>query len=180
MFIERMDGQDYIDKTREYLDYLEKHINNIARAFQEVSEACDGMAWVGDDFSWHTLRNEVEQHDLSKFTKEEFTQYRDNFCPTQFELDNPMSVKQNFGNAWNHHKRHNPHHHESIRYEAGLPGLTELDIVHMIVDWTAMSYKFGGSAQSYYEANADKITVRGDFLPFMYEVFSRIRKYNDT
>ena len=27
MFINRMAGQDYIDATRKYLDYLEEHLN---------------------------------------------------------------------------------------------------------------------------------------------------------
>ena len=55
-FIDRMKGQDYIDKSREYLDYLEEHLENVRQAFIELSNACDGkMMWVGDDFAWHTL-----------------------------------------------------------------------------------------------------------------------------
>lgn len=38
-----MKGQDYIDKSRQYLDYLEEHLNNVQFAFTEVSDACDGM-----------------------------------------------------------------------------------------------------------------------------------------
>lgn len=174
MFIERMDGQEYIDKTREYLDYLEEHLNNIAKAFQELSEACNGLAWVGDGLAWHTLRQEVEQHDLSKFSKLEFTTYRKKFFPVKGE---PFD-KHDWEMAWYNHKKCNPHHHEAIRYEAGMPGLTESDLVHMIVDWTAMSYKFGGTAQSYYEANTDKISINEEFIPFVYEVFERIRSHN--
>jgi len=66
-FLERMKGQDYINKTREYLDYLEEHLENVRRAFCELSEKCDGMWWVGDDMSWHTIRGEVEWHEFMNY-----------------------------------------------------------------------------------------------------------------
>jgi hypothetical protein len=44
-FINRMKGQDYIDKTREYLNYLEEHLENVRRAFCELSDICVGMHW---------------------------------------------------------------------------------------------------------------------------------------
>lgn len=168
MFIEKMKGQDYIEKTREYLDYLEEHLNNVAKAFQEVSEACDGMAWVGDDLTWHTLRREVEYHDMSKFSKEEFTQYRGKFFSVDDELHDTQLLDMNFDNAWDNHKHKNHHHWETASKET--------DIVHMIVDWTSMSYKFGGSAQEYYEKNKYDIKVDKKFIPFMYEVFRRLSK----
>lgn len=174
MFIERMDGQDYIDQTRAYLDYLEQHLSNIAKAFQELSEACDGMAWVGDDWSWHTIRKEVEQHDLSKFSKLEFTTYRKKFFPVEGE----SFSEHDWDIAWHNHQKCNPHHHQSIRYDAGMPGLTEHDLVHMVVDWTAMSYEFGGTAESYYLANQSTIPIHEEFKPFLQELFDRLRRYN--
>jgi len=171
MFIEKeqMVGLEYIKRTREYLDYLEEHLVNIAKAFQEVSEACDGMAWVGDDYTWHNFRQEVCYHDISKFSEEEFVQYRAKFFPATIELYDC------FDPAWDNHKKENPHHWESIRYDAKRPGETETDIVHMIIDWTAMGYKFGDTAQEYYEANKSKIKIQEDFTPFMYEVFGRLK-----
>jgi len=166
MFIRKMEGQECIDNTRKYLDYLEEHLNNIAKAFQEVSEACDGMAWVGDDYTWHSLRREVEMHDLSKFSKEEFTQYRDKFFTSFEEFADKDSINLEFDKAWDNHKKENHHHWETAT--------TEDDIVHMIVDWTAMGYKFGDTAQKYYEANMDDIKVDKKHLPFMYEIFKRI------
>jgi len=161
-FINRMKGQDYIDKTREYLIYLEKHLENVRRAFCELSEICDGMWWVADDVSWHTLRVEVEYRDLSKFSKEEFVQYRDFFFPVNDE------DKKNSGmdTAWENHKVKNPHHHETVK--------NRLDVIHMIIDWTAMGYKFGDTAQQYYETNKDKINLTDDQIKIMYEVFHRI------
>jgi len=169
-------GHQYIKATRDYCDYIEEHLNNVYRAFHEVAKACDGMDWVGDDYTYHTLRSEVMAHDLSKFSKEEFVPYRSNFFGTQeLEEDNSFTL------AWEHHKENNPHHWESIRYPETKEGTcgygrTEMDLVHMIVDWTSMSYKFGGDAQSYYETNKDNIIIREEWLPFAYEVFNNIRK----
>lgn len=164
-FINRMAGQDYIDQTRAYLDYLEEHLENVRLAFNEVSRACEGMTWVGDDYTWHTLRAEVEAHDLSKFSKEEFVQYRDSFYPASGK------DKQNSGmeEAWENHKARNHHHHETAT--------TALDIVHMVIDWTAMGYKFGDTAQQYYEANKDKINLSEENKAFMHEMFDHIKAY---
>jgi hypothetical protein len=165
-FIERMNGQDYIDRSREYLDYLENHLNNVKRAFDELSRACEGMMWVGNDFAWHTLRVEVENHDLSKFSKEEFVQYRDSFFPVK------TTDKKNSGmdSAWENHKQKNHHHHETAE--------NYMDIVHMVIDWTAMGYKFGDTAQEYYERNRNKINLSSNHKRFMYEIFDKIKKYN--
>ena len=163
-FINKMKGTDYIEKIRAYLDYLEEHLENVRKAFCELSVTCDGMWWVGDDMSWHTLRAEVEHHDLSKFSKEEFVQYRDSFFPVSDD------DKKNSGmtEAWEHHKKENHHHHETVSHR--------LDVIHMIIDWTAMGYKFGDTAQQYYEANKDKISLTEDQIETMYEVFGRIKE----
>ena len=130
-FIRRMKGEDYIESTRKYLDYLQEHLANVSKAFSELSEACDGKEhWVGDDCAWHTLHNEVVRHDISKFSKEEFVQYRDHFfAVNDFDKENSC-----FGAAWENHKKENHHHHETAK--------NYNDLVHMVVDWVAMSYKF--------------------------------------
>ncbi len=166
-FIQRMRGQDYIDKTRQYLDYLEEHLENVRLAFQEVSEACEGMMWVGDDYSWHTFRQEVICHDLSKFSKEEFTQYRDSF----FQVSDGDKDNSDFDLAWEHHKDQNHHHHETAE--------NYMDIVHMVIDWTAMGYKFGDTAEDYYLRNSQKIVLPEKHTEFMHEVFDRLRRYRD-
>jgi len=163
-FINRMDGQDFIDKTREYLSYLEEHLENIRIAFIAISNACDGMAWVGDDCSWHTLRNQVMAHDLSKFSKEEFVQYRDAFYP----VDDVCKQDSGFNDAYKNHIKKNTHHYGTAK--------TYNDIVHMVIDWTAMGYKFGDTAQSYYENNKQIVSLSKDHQKFIYEIFDRIRK----
>ncbi|MCP4749860.1 MAG: hypothetical protein GY866_03115 [Proteobacteria bacterium] len=162
-YINRMKGQDYIDKSIEYLDYIEEHLENVKRAFCELSKICEGMWWVGDDKMWHTLRQEIIHHDLSKFSREEFVQYRDSFYP----VDPSDKTNSKMEEAWEHHKLKNSHHHGTVKDYS--------DVVHMIIDWTAMGYKFGDSAQGYYETNKDKICLSDDHKKFMYEIFDRIK-----
>lgn len=167
-YINRMVGQDYIDKLREYLDYVEEHLENVRKAFCELSDICQGMWWVGDDINWHTLRMDVEWHDVSKLSQAELVPYADKFYPTKHE---PMEWHDNFfDKAWEHHKKHNSHHHESLK--------NNIDVVHMIIDWTAMGYKFGDTAQQYYETNKDKISLTEKQKEVMYEIFERIEKHN--
>jgi len=159
-FIRRMKGQDYIDSTRKYLDYLEEHLVNVAVAFSELSEACDGKEyWVGDDCTWHTLHHEVTNHDLSKLSKNEFTQYRDNFFPV-CDKDKKNS---GFVDAWENHKQENHHHHETAtNYN---------DLVHMVVDWVAMSYKFKDNPRKFYEET--KLTMGDNITPEFNKFISR-------
>ena len=50
----------------------------------------------------------------------------------------------------------------------------------MVIDWTAMGYKFGDTAQEYYEANKDKIVIKEIALyNFMYEIFDKIALYKE-
>lgn len=161
-FIEKkqMEANRYIQSSRDYLDYLEEHIENVRKAFIELSGKCSGMAWGGDDMTWHTIRQQVCFHDISKLTKEEFVQYRDSFYPVK-EGD---KEKSGFDAAWENHKKLNHHHHETAA--------NYLDIIHMVIDWTAMGYKFGDTAQEYYEANKDRIVIKEKALyNFMYEIF---------
>lgn len=178
MFIEQnqMIGQHLIDSTRAYCDYLEEHFNNIRRAFQELSEACDGMSWVRDDYTWHTIRNEVCWHDVSKFSTAEFVPYRDKFFPGTLTSSGDYPE---FPEAWKHHYEHNEHHWEFI---AALPedtpvGTVECYLIHMVVDWMAMGYKFGDTAQQYYEANSHKVTLKPDQVDFIYELFNKLKEH---
>jgi len=166
-FIDKMKGQQYIDNTRAYLDYIENHLENVCRAFHEITDACKHMAWVSDDYTWHTVRIDVERHDISKFCRQEFTQYRDYFYPT-LPHDKENSA---FQEACAHHIASNRHHHESAT--------TFIDIIHMVIDWTAMGYVHGDTAQEYYEKNQEKINLTKSHKDFMLEIFRNIKEYND-
>ncbi len=161
---EHMRGFEHVQKFREYLDYLEEHLENVRKAFNDLSQKCDGLWWVGDDTSWHSIRQQVCHHDISKFSEEEFVEYQMAFFPVKGE-------ESTLNDAWEHHKNNNTHHHESLK--------NNWDIVHMIIDWTAMGYKFGDTAQEYYENNMDKMTITDEQKEIMYEIFNKIAEWKE-
>ena len=141
-YLPRMDAQDYIDKTREYLDYVEEHIENVRLSFIELVDKCSSIYWIADDYRYYGLYAEVKQHDVSKLSAYELVQYRDNFYPVRPDrpIEQKWQAKDAFNAAWEHHKLRNSHHHESLR--------NEFDVIHMIIDWMAMGRKFGDTPRT--------------------------------
>lgn len=165
-----------IEKTREYLDYIEEHYNNVQRAWKEFQVKCKSDRSVSDDFHWGTLDKEIEFHDVSKLSNEELVKYRENFFPTKSESE----TKRNLNSAWTHHKEANMHHWENwATKNFHYPNEWEIHCVHMIIDWIAMSYKFGDTATEYYEKNKDEIKIPDyahDYVVELLEMFYKVTK----
>ncbi len=161
-----MEGLFLIAKFREYINYLEEHLLNVRKAWNELQVKCSGMRFIYDDYVFNWICNEVMEHDLSKFSEAEFVQYRKGFYPTLSESKFDMSE------AWEHHKKENPHHWENwARNNFTNPVEWEVHCVHMVIDWMAMSYKFGSSYIEYYEKHMKRIKLPGYAVAFIYEIF---------
>jgi len=161
-----MQALELISKTREYLDYIERHIKNVAQAWLEIQDKCKGMRFIYDDYVFHTLNKEVELHDVSKLSEHEFIQYRKSFFPTSSE------PKVRLVEAWEHHKKNNHHHWETWTSEkCRNPYFEEIHCAHMVIDWLAMSYEFGGTPREYYEANKERIEIPKWAILFITEIF---------
>jgi len=161
---------ELIDKTREYLDYIEGHVMNVHKAWKELQVKCSDMRFIYDDYVYRTIESEVERHDLSKLSEDEFVQYREFFYPCADEKKKPL------GKFWEHHKNNNQHHWENwtVTCNSDDPHEWEVHCVHMVIDWMAMGYQFGDTSQQYYEANKDKIKLPEYAVKFIYEIFERI------
>ena len=165
-----------IKKTREYLDYLEEHILNVEKAWSELQDKCKDMRFMWDDYYYFSIQDAVEAHDISKLSEQEFVQYRKAFYSAKNEPKYDMSE------AWEHHKRENPHHWENWTELGWGNPAAEVHCVHMVIDWIAMGYKFGDTAQFFYEKNQDKINIPKEAVSFIYKIFRRLdsRKENKT
>ena len=165
-----MNTLELINKTREYLDYLENHIHNVYKAWDILQEKCKDMRFIYDDYVFHSIDSEVQVHDLSKLSEDEFIQYRKVFFPMEGE---PL---YRLHEAWDHHKYYNSHHWENWTVlNSKNPYKWEIDCVHMVIDWMAMGYHFNDTAQSYYEKNKHKIVLPEYAVQFIYEIFERIK-----
>lgn len=158
-----------IKKFREYLDYIEEHYNNVQKAWALVREKCADFDFVKDKNLSIQIEEAVKQHDLSKLSEQEFTQYRQFFYPTTTEEKNVDL----FNTAWEHHKANNDHHWQTWT-QFGCDEKKLIALIHNIIDLVAMGFKFGDTAQEYYEKNKDRILLPQWAIIRMYDIFKRI------
>lgn len=158
-----------INKTREYLNYLEKHYNNVQKAWIFIKSKCpnDEFRFLFDDYVHGLIDIDVVNHDKSKLSSSEFIQYREWFFPCEGEAKD----KESFNKAWEHHKANNVHHWQNWTKDKDNP-YADAYVIMMIIDWVAMSYEFGDTAKDYYESNKSKIDLPEWAVELMYKVFS--------
>ena len=130
------------------------------------------------------LASRAESHDASKFEPEERIPYvwltefhRKRHCGETFEY--PRGIEERVRRAIDHHVTSNRHHPE---YHADPNDMTEIDLIEMVCDWTAMSQEFeqdNGSARGW----ADKtIGTRVHFnsanTEFVYQMIDELDRQN--
>jgi len=140
------------DKEQEYKNYIEEHINNTKKAWQQVQNKLKGEYEISDELK-KKINTLIENHDKSKYSKEEFEGYRQFFFPETGKEKN----KEEFNKSWKHHYTINKHHWQ---HWVGKKMPLEY-IIEQLCDWKAMSMKFGDTPQSYY----NKEKARIDFTP---------------
>jgi len=167
-----MDGFTNIKKIREYCDYLERHLNNVQKAWVTLQKVLSDDRVIYDDFYFHMINHLISEHDLSKFSKEEFIQYQEVFFP--------VGYKGCLGDAWDNHKRLNPHHWENwTKRNEKFPDENVCHCVCMICDWMAMSMELGGTAEEYYQTVKDDIALPEWADKFLMETFQKLKERDD-
>lgn len=159
-------------KEEEYMNYIKEHVCNVYNAFNNLFLSRLNQFEINSEyFTLESLyqaiedlnKGRIQDHDLSKYSEEEFEPYRAKYYPTEKErsglTDEAKSlVEKNADIAWQHHYRTNPHHPKYwIDKETGNPiDMDLISIIEMICDWEAMSIKFGGSTLDWYNTKADE------------------------
>ena len=140
------------DKIQEYREYIIEHIKNVKKAFDTYG----GLLCEELELDYIEVRNQIAQHDESKWETEEFDLYRAKFYPSK---DEEPITEYEFNKAWLHHIHNNPHHPEYwVYYNCDENNVSVYDmpdkyIVEMLCDWIAMGYKFNDTCYSYYNSN---------------------------
>lgn len=136
-------------KEKEYLAYIEEHIANVKLAYTKYAEVlCEKL-----NVSPTLLAINVNAHDQSKYSEEEFEPYRNYF----HTCSNEVKDKEAFDKAWIHHYRNNPHHPQYWIDENGNSrDMEPIYIAEMLLDWEAMSIKFNENTYDYYKKERDK------------------------
>lgn len=165
-----------IEKTREYLDYIERHYDNVQKAHKFIVDVCaNDLRWHLDPCLLSYVAMAVFEHDISKLSHEEFIPYRESF----FSIDDEEKEKSSMQEAWKHHKKANDHHWQNwTNLDDEERVVRHVAFIHMVIDWQAMTYEFGGSIQSYYEGNKDKIKLPNWAERDLHLIFKCISNYS--
>ena len=101
------------------------------------------------------LDQQIQAHDTSKYKDAEWDGYRKNFYP--IDDSEKKDNQADFDFAWKHHYENNMHHWDFWYHSGIVNEMTLAYVVEMCCDWIAMSMKFGGTADNWYENNKKKI-----------------------
>lgn len=141
-------------KEQEYREYIDTHRANVAKAWEEVKFKCNSVLKERMSLVQFSLvESDIANHDLSKYSEEEFDAYRKWF----HFVDESEKDKAAFDKAWEHHYMNNPHHPNSWVKNNSKDLMPYVYIVQMVCDWQAMGYVFGNNAKEYYEKNKAEI-----------------------
>lgn len=138
------------NKDQEYRNYILEHINNVKRAFQVYGDLlCTEL-----DLSLSEMQIQINEHDDSKWSAEEFDLYRAKYYPYAGE---EAITDYEFNKAWLHHIHNNPHHpqywvyYNNDKNSVSVYNIPDNYIVEMLCDWIGMGYKFNEPAYDYYD-----------------------------
>ena len=146
-------------KEKEYEDYINEHVNNVKKAYNERKIPISVVLNLSND-EIKDLENRIENHDNSKWSDEEFDAYRRHF---HYISDKEKEEsKEDFEKAWKHHYTVNDHHPEHYCLDGEPKEIPKVAMAELICDWDAMSRKFGGNPLKWYNDNAARKFVFND------------------
>lgn len=161
-------------KELEYKKYIQEHRDNVRLAFVELS-TCPDLDWlITEDLSCK-LFERIEDHDLSKYSDEEFDAYRRYYHPIDYI--EKYNAKEDFEKAWEHHYVRNDHHWQHRQFiKEEMDEEIQLACLENICDWLAMGYKFNDRPIQYYNKHKNEIKLPQSQIDFMEKVMNDLEK----
>ena len=161
------DSMERIRKEKEYLEYIQEHINFVKKAYKMFMIALFSVNSISTLISDEELKNaieslvtDIETHDASKFSDSEFDGYREKYYPTKREQaeseEYKKEMEERYEECWKHHYQTNDHHpkHWYDEETKTAKDMSLRAIIHMLCDWEAMSLKFNTNTLEWYEKDA--------------------------
>ena len=143
-------------KRQECRDYIEEHRNNVKTVWLNILKCPELRNMVnagmygnqtGTVFE-HIISQNIDIHDMSKYSEEEFEPYRRHFHSVN-EKEKEESTFD-YGIAWQHHKDNNKHHWQYWSERHIVNDMPWQYVVEMFCNHAAMSIKFGGTALEWF------------------------------
>ena len=168
----------------EYKDYIVDHINRVKNAYHKYKPLFVELfpEVFNDTELAEMMEYEIETHDTSKFSKEEFQLYCDYFFPDP--VKGKISERQ-FNQAWLHHIHNNPHHPQHwVYYDEETTKTTAYDmpdiyIIAMLCDWIAMSEYKKDTIWAYWDAAGKNKNYSLNTKSKLKWVIREIKKYTE-
>ncbi|QDU55182.1 DUF5662 family protein [Aeoliella mucimassa] len=166
-------GMDPVEPTPSMIAFFEQrtraHIARVERCLQVMARVTP----YGEQ-----LLERAARHDASKFEPEERVAYiwltehhRRRKLGEAFTY--PSGVEPLIESAIAHHMSHNRHHPE---FHADPNDMTEVDLIEMVCDWTAMAQEFqqcGGSAREWADRTVgQRVQFNAEKSRFVYEMIA--------
>lgn len=162
---------DSDEPTAEMIEFYEsrtrEHIARVASNLALLAEVTDH----GDE-----LIERAKVHDASKFGPEEYLPYvwltEHHRCrQSGVDFEYPEGVEDEVKRAIDHHLTTNRHHPQ---FHADPNDMTEVDLIEMVCDWTAMAQEFGedgGSAKRWADRTIGKrVAFNSENVHFIYRM----------
>jgi hypothetical protein len=158
--------------SAEYNTYIIEHVDNVKKAYM----------WLKDhNIIKEDILDQLNLHDASKYTDEEYKAYDDYFYGTKTKV-----VKEAFNYAWLHHIHHNPHHWQYwvlVNDDDGTVGLEmpENYVYEMICDHWAFSHKSGNLYEifDWYKAHKKNMILHERTRKLYESILDKIKKELD-
>ena len=161
--------------STKYNEYLSEHLANVRKAY----------FWLKDhaiidlkEFESYFLK-QLNTHDLSKYSQEEYYAYDNYFYGAETE-----KVKKDFDYAWLHHIHNNPHHWQywvliNDEAEEGTIALRmpRRYVLEMICDWWAFSWSKDNLYEifDWYEKHKGHMMLHEDTRDLVEEILGEIK-----
>lgn len=158
--------------STEYTNYIINHIDNVKKAY----------FWLRDhSLIEENILDQLNLHDSSKYSDEEFQAYDDYFYGKQTE-----EIKEKFNYAWLHHIHNNSHHWQHwvlINDDDGTVGLEmpKVDVYEMICDWWAFSHKSGNLYEifDWYKNHKKNMILHSNTKKLVEQILNNIKEELD-
>lgn len=170
------------DRDAMYNEYLDNHIGGVKRSYQEILRPYIMSSKTLTLELMNELDRQIDSHDQSKYSEEEWEPYLDHFYPTnttEYTKDDDQNSKA-YDLAWLHHQKNNSHHWQYWILVKDSPKdgnkyvPIEMDtfaVYEMLCDWSSFQYtRPGSTANQWYKDNKDNMILHDNTRELIEEV----------
>lgn len=165
-----LNSKDLINQDNTYMNYLAEHRANVKASYMKLFFNNEELQKNENmKLAIRSIANDIENHDISKYSDEEWYAYRIKWYPTAEEEERIKddtvfkdTIEKDYEKAWTHHFTVNDHHpkhwmcdHDEYKDTNEPKDMMLGAIIHMICDWNSLSMKYHTNVFEWYKDEAE-------------------------